>query len=136
MTDYPEIGTVLYSTLEHRYREDSKSTLWRTEYIIIYGAVQKVLKRSNLNKNICIGIERDREQDVFPYPLWVSRADIGKSVFYTEKEAAKEAKRRTEREENTSLYWLREKQPMRRPWSYLLDEEERMQAYEFNQEQG
>lgn len=110
----PEIGTKMYSVHEHLYyiKNHAGPIL---EYVVCNAVVTGFYTMGYTE--VCLtGKDPDGYNTPYRYPL----NKIGKSIFYTTKEAAEHAKLLTERYEH-AWGWLGAPDiPMRRSWETLL----------------
>ena len=110
----PEIGTRMYSVHEHLYYiKDYPAPL--LEYVVCVAEVTGFYTQGYTE--VCLtGKNPDGHNMPYRYPL----NKIGKSIFYTAKEAAEYAKVLTERYEHTWGWLGAQDIPMRRSWETLL----------------
>ncbi|MEY8536755.1 hypothetical protein AALH30_25110 [Blautia pseudococcoides] len=110
----PEIGTRMYSVHEHLYYiKDYPAPL--LEYVVCVAEVTGFYTQGYTE--VCLtGKNPDGHNMPYRYPL----NKIGKSIFYTAKEAAEYAKVLTERYEHTWGWLGAPDIPMRRSWETLL----------------
>ena len=110
----PVIGTQMYHVNEHLYYIKNHAGP-----ILEYVVCNAVVKSSylSIDTEVCLtGKDSDGYNTPYRYPL----NKIGKSLFYTAKDAAEYAKVLTERYEH-AWGWLGEPDiPMRRSWETLL----------------
>lgn len=110
----PEIGTVLWSVHEHLYYIPDHA-----------GPVKEYCVCSSVVKGYYEGgyveiVTSGKSPDGFQTPYRFKLSELGKSVFFTPKEAAELAKQETEREERV-WGWIGDP-PMRRTWEKYLAE--------------
>ena len=111
----PPVGSVMYDVHEHLYYIPDHAGPVK-EYVVAAGEVTGFFEGGFVE--ICL---RGRVADrVVPSRRKLS--DIGKTVFYTAREAALHAKELTEKYERT---WsgISKDPPMRRTWEFYLEEE-------------
>lgn len=110
----PEIGTKMYSVHEHLYHISGHAAPL-VEYVVCEAAVTGFFTK-RYTEVILLGKNPDGGNTPFYYKL----QEIGKSLFYTAKEAAEHAKLLTENYEHTWGWTGAPYIPMRRPWEHLL----------------
>ena len=116
----PAIGTVMWDVHENLYYDKSLRTAPLAEYVVTPGKVTGFFEGSYVEVKLSGPIPKgDRS---FPTPRHHKLYEIGKTVFYTAREAAELARKRTEEKEK-SWAWTGEP-PMRRTWEKYLTEEE------------
>ncbi len=113
-SERPAIGTKMYSVNEHRYyiKEHTGPLL---EYCVCEAEVTGFFKGGYTE--VCLtGLSPEGYRTPYRYKL----SEIGELVFYTAREAAELAKKKTEKYEST-WGWLGEPDiPMRRTWEQFL----------------
>lgn len=110
----PPVGTKMYSVWENLYYvKDCPAPL--LEYCVVEGEVTGFFKGRFVE--ICLVGPTPKYRTPYRHRL----SDVGKSVFYTPREAALLAKQMTESYEQT-WSWMNDP-PLRRTWECYLDEE-------------
>nr|DAD86138.1 MAG TPA: hypothetical protein [Siphoviridae sp. ctGyV19] len=128
MKKRPDIGTKMYSVHEHLYYiPDYPAPV--LEYVVLEAKVTGFYTLGYTE--VClVGKDPDGHNTPYRYPL----NKIGKSLYYSKREAAVQAEQATKRYENT-WGWVGDPHiPMRRTWKYLLLEnvgERQMNIFDF-----
>jgi hypothetical protein len=117
--NFPPVGTAMYCVREHLYYVPGRAGP-KLEYTVFSGEVAEHLGGPRQEFRLCgkdanghISLEYPRLQD------------IGKTVFYTAREAAELARSMTEDYERRWAWitrWGGDDIPLRRPWEHLLEE--------------
>ncbi len=115
----PDIGTTMYTVWEHLYYDRSVRTGPLMEYVVCEGKVTGFFEGSWLDIKL-----RGPNADGHLTPYTRRLQDIGRTVFYTEREAAELARRKTEDYERRWGWVGSPDIPLRRPWEVLLKEED------------
>lgn len=110
----PEIGTKMYFVKEHLYRIQSCSAPTK-EYCVCEAEVTGFYT-GGYTEVVLSGRDPHGHKTLYYYKL----AEVGKSVFYTPREAAISAQEQTEEFERTWGWFGAPDIPMRRPWAGLL----------------
>lgn len=110
----PPIGTILYVVQEHLYYEKDKRTSPFREYAVCPGTLKEI-RPIRKQTELRIVVDNKQANNV----AYLRLNDVGKTWFYTAREAALVAKSLTEKEEQR-FPW---NAPMRRSWEKLLSEE-------------
>ena len=122
----PAIGTILWDVHENLYYDKSLRTAPLAEYVVTPGEVTGFFEGRDVSVRLSGPIPKGNHS--FPTPRHHKLSEIGKTVFYTAREAAELAKKRTEEKEKT-ITWAGEP-PMRRTWEKYLTEEESHEGVE------
>lgn len=112
----PEIGTVMWDVHENLYYGGER--IVSTEYVVTSAPVTGFWEGGFVE--ICMTGPVPHGDHSFPTPRRHKLSDIGKTVFYTAREAALYAKKKTEKYERTWGRFL--KQPLRRTWGKYLED--------------
>lgn len=115
----PAIGEIMYVTLGHAfYRE--KSYLIEDEFLVCQAQVTGYYDYENIRAFQILICAPNVHNNCYLWhiPALKRVADIGKSVYWTPKEAAEKARKLTE-EHDCTWNWC--DPPMRRTWERMLD---------------
>lgn len=113
-TKKPEIGTKMYSVHEHLYYIKGYPAPL-LEYVVCVAKVTGFYTKG-YTEVFLTGKDPEGYNTPYIYPMKA----IGKSLFYTAKEAVEHAKLLTERYEHTWGWLGTPNIPMRRTWKYYL----------------
>lgn len=108
----PDIGTAMYSVHEHFYYIPGHVAPVK-EYCVCDAEVKEYFQEGRYAEIRLVGKLPGRGMTPYHY----SPKDVGTRLFYSPREAAEQAKRMTEKYENT---W--DVPPMRRTWEKFLED--------------
>lgn len=115
----PPVGTTMYCVKEHLYYEGGR-TGPKMEHVVFCGEVVEHFGGSRQEFRLC----GKKGLDGCIKLAFHTLQDIGKSVFFTAREAAELAERMTKDYERRWAWTARWGDiPLRRPWEHLLQEE-------------
>lgn len=104
----------MYSVHEHLYFIPD-CTAPVMEYCVCEAEVRGFFQGNDIEICLVGELPNNRGMTPYDYPL----KDVGERIFYTPREAAELAKKKTEQYER-KWAWMNDP-PMRRPWAHLLE---------------
>lgn len=118
--EIPKIGTTMYFVCGHLYYDqEGEMPFPLTEFCVCSGTIYSVYKTISGKQWLHI---RGMNPDGYRTPYHYKVSEIGESVFLTAKEAALEAKRKTELYEKKFAWAGPHDAHLRRPWANLLQD--------------